>query len=141
MARGPMPLTRKKGSPWTIPLVGAICVLLFMLARTFRDEAPPGTVVVEPPAEALGRWVTQDPRYADRGLRIESRNIGLETGPDDPDLHGEIQVVSVWPEGEATVVHIEYDVGDGPEFLEMMLEGNGRMRLRNPSEVTWTRVR
>lgn len=139
--REPMPLTSKKRARWILPLVGVACVLLYLLVLTVRGEPTPGTVLTEPPAEALGHWVTTDERYADRGLTVGARDIVLEVGPDDPPMRGEIRVVSVWEEGEATVVYIEYDVGEGPAILEMLLEGSNRMRLRNPPEVTWTRTR
>jgi hypothetical protein len=100
----------------------------------------PGTILVEPPAEVVGRWVTSDPRYADRGLRIGARDLILWVGPDEPPLRGRILVVSRWQEDQVDVVHIEYETGDGPMVMEMTLEGSGRMRLRNPSNVVWNRI-
>jgi hypothetical protein len=122
------------------PILGAGCVLILLLSVLSREKVP-GTVVTEPPAEAVGRWVTTDSRYVDRGLRIGARDIVLEVGPDQPILRGNIGLVTTWQEGPATVVHVEYDTGEGPMILEMMLEGPDTMRLRNPAEVMWTRVR
>jgi hypothetical protein len=109
--REPMPLMSKRRARLILPLVGTACILLYFLILTLRGEPPPGTVLAEPPAEALGHWVTTDARYADRGLTIGARDVVLEVGPDGPPMRGEILVVSVWEEGEATVVHIEYELG------------------------------
>jgi len=50
-------------------------------------------------------------------------------------------VVSIRDEGQSPVVYIEYDAGEGPVVMEVILDGPDRMHLRNPSDVTWTRVR
>ncbi|HSG50436.1 MAG TPA: hypothetical protein VLA43_21590 [Longimicrobiales bacterium] len=121
-------------------MVGVGCVLVFLLATMLR-EAPPGVTVAEPPPGAVGRWVSADPRYRDRGLRVGARDVALELGPDQPLLRGDIVLVSVREEDHLPVVYIEYDTGEGPMVLEMILDGNDRMHLRNPSDVVWTRVR
>lgn len=130
----------RKGTFWIVPLVGLGCVLVFVLATSLR-EAPPGTVLAAPPPEAVGRWVSTDPRYVDRGLRVGATDVTLELGPDQPVLRGDIIVVSIREEGGLPVVYIEYDAGEGAMVLEMILDGDDRMHLRNPSDVVWTRVR
>lgn len=125
---------------WVVPSVGIGCILIFVLATMLREPVP-GTVLTEPPPDIVGRWVTSDPRYADRGLWIGAREIVLGVGPAEPVVRGEILLVSVREENQLPVVYLEYDAGEGPVVMEMILEGNDRMHLRNPSEVTWTRVR
>jgi hypothetical protein len=132
------PRKAEKRRFWIVPVVGVACI--FAAARAGRlEDAPPGEVVSEPVPEVVGRWVSADPRYADRGLRIGAREIVLEVGPGRPLVRGDILVVTVRKEGQRPVVHVGYDTGEGPVDLEMILDGEDRMHLRHPSEVTWTR--
>jgi len=140
LGRGPEPPQLKKGTFWIVPLVGMGCVLIFLFSTMLR-ESTPGTTLPEAPPEVVGRWVTTDARYVDRGLRIGARDIVLEVGADQPILRGEILVVSIREEDQLPVVYIEYDTGEGPMVMEMILDEPDRMHLRNPSDVIWTRAR
>lgn len=136
----PGPESPRKGTFWIVPLVGVGCILVLILATMLRDPIP-GTILTESPPEVVGRWVTSDSQYVDRGLRIGAHDIVMDVGPDRPPLHGDILMVSVREEDQKSVVYFEYDTGEGPMVMEMILDGNDRMHLRNPPGVTWTRVR
>ena len=129
----------RKASFWILTVLGIAGILGIIMFNMLREPIP-GTTVVEAPPEVVGRWITSDPRYEDRGLRIRSHDIVLEVGPDQPPLRGTILLLSTRQEGESTVIYIEYDAGEGPMVLEIILDGPDRMHLRNPEEVTWTRV-
>ena len=63
----------------------------------------------------------------------------LELGPGVPNDIGVINAVRTWTEGSTQVVYLDYLTVDGEQTLEMLLEAPGRMRLRNPPDVLWTR--
>lgn len=137
--RGPARKRPRRVSRWVVAFAGVGCVLILVLAMTLRKRVP-GRPLEEPPPEAVGHWTTVDPRYADRGLRVGPHEVVLEVGPGVQPLRGRILAVSTWQEDPFTVIHIEYDAGEGAMSLDMMLVGPNRMRLRNPSDVIWTRT-
>jgi len=128
----PPPLMR-----WRI-LLGGLAVIGVVLIVS-RKPAPPGLAVATPPAEAVGRWTTADPRYADRVLVVGIKTVSLGLGRGVPSDEGFISAVRTWREEGTEVVRLEYTTVEGPQSLEMLLEGSNRMRLRNPSDLVWTR--
>ena len=124
---------------WRI-LLGGLAVIGVVLVFS-REPAPPGQALATPPAEAVGRWTTGDPRYAGRVLVVESKSVRLELGRGVPPEEATISAVRTWMEEGTAVVRLEYTTVEGPQSLEMLLEGSNRMRLRNPSDLVWTRSR
>lgn len=131
---------RPRGKFWIVPIVGLGCVLIFLMVTMLREPVP-GTAVMATPPEVVGRWVAADPRYVDRGLRIGAHDIAFDVGEGMPPLRGNIIVTTIRQEGEQSVLYMEYDVGEGPVVMEMILDGPDRMYLRNQSDVIWTRLR
>lgn len=123
-----------------MPIVGMGCILIFLMATVLREPVP-GTSLSETPPELVGRWVTSDLRYADRALRIGAHDVVFEVGKGQPLLRGNIIITTIREEGEQSVIYMEYDVGEGAMVMELILDGPDRMHLRNPADVTWTRVR
>lgn len=132
-AAGPSPARQR----WLLVLGGLALAVAIVLVG--REPAPPGVEVTVPPAEAMGRWTTRSPDYAGRALVVQEYMVVLELGERVPDDEGFIDAVRTWEEEGNTVVRLEYTTVDGPQELEMILEGPDRMRLRNPPEVVWTR--
>ena len=124
---------------WWIPLSGLAVIGVVLIFS--RQPAPPGQALATPPAEAVGRWTTADPRYADRVLVVEPKTVRLELGRGVPPEEATISAVRTWMEQGTAVVRLEYTTVEGPQSLEMLLEGSNRMRLRNPSDLVWTRSR
>lgn len=130
----PPPLIR-----WRI-LLGGVAAIGAVLLLSGQPE-PPGELIAEPPPEAVGRWTTGDPLYADRALVVGPATVRLELGAGVPPDEGTLSAVRSWTEQGTPVVRLEYTTVDGPQSLEMLLEGSNRMRLRNPSYLVWTRGR
>jgi hypothetical protein len=130
----PPPLLR-----WRIVLGGLAVIGVVLIFSS--EPAPPGLPLETPPAGAVGRWTTGDPRYQDRVLVVGSKTVRLELGRGVPPSEGTLSAVRAWMEGGTEVVRLEYTTVEGPQSLEMLLESPQRMRLRNPSDLVWTRSR
>jgi hypothetical protein len=91
------------------------------------------------PVELIGRWTTDDPRYADRALEIDAERIAFGTGPG---LRLTYRVQGIEREADATngtLIRLYYDAPGEPErALQLRLPTAGRLRLENHSEL-WTR--
>jgi hypothetical protein len=124
---------------WSIPF-GGVALIGAVLLFSGQPE-PPGDLIAEPPPEAIGRWTTGDAQYADRVLVVGPATVRLELGTGVPPDEGTISAVRSWTEQGTVVVRLEYTTVDGPQSLEMLLEGSNRMRLRNPSYLVWARGR
>lgn len=118
-------------------LVGGVAATLLWANR--EPGVRRGTALSAPPAQVLGRWTTEDPRYADRALTITEEEVVLELGPEGAPVTGPIVAVRDWLEEGTRVIMVEYRLAGGTDRLEIQLHGPGRMRLRNPPEVVWTR--
>jgi hypothetical protein len=129
---------REERHLWIVPLIAVAAVLAYLLVMNLRTPLP-GTSLTEPPPEALGRWTTKDPRYAQRALVVSTDSVTLDVGPGQAPRRGIIRSVRRWKEGIQVVLRIEYDAGDGVEALEMLWQGPDSMRLRHPPEILWTR--
>ena len=92
------------------------------------------------PAELIGSWRSEDPRYADRSLAIGTQQIrfGVDAG-----VHDTYQVQGIEREsdpGTGTVYRLFYDAPGEPEReLRLQLPTPGQLRIDNHSEV-WTRA-
>ncbi|MDP2955639.1 MAG: hypothetical protein Q8N53_04400 [Longimicrobiales bacterium] len=136
---GSRPQKSQAGRAWALVFAGVIATVI--LAILAREPTPLGEEVAEPPAEAIGRWTTGDPRYAGRALVVTRTSVTLELGAHVPRDEGILRAVRTWREGGSSVVRLEYSTVDGDQTVEMILIYPGRMELRNPSGVVWTRSR
>lgn len=130
---------RQKQQSRVIPVVVVGCIAAALLALHLRKPHP-GEALDAVPAELLGRWVTKDPRYADRALQIQPGLVILHVGPGVKPRRGKIESRRTWMEGATRVVRITYDAGEGPETLDLLLVSPDTIRLRNPREVVWTKA-
>ena len=92
------------------------------------------------PVELIGRWTTDDPRYAERALEIGTEQIafGVDAGIR---LSYRAQGIEREADAEAgTLYRVYYDVPGEPEReLRLRLPAPGRLRIDNHSEL-WTRA-
>jgi hypothetical protein len=132
-------VAQKRGwSVWSLVLSGA--GVLGVIALMATRPADVGTAFDEIPREIAGRWVTSDPRYADRMLVIERDRVDLllEMGPDGRERHP-IRQVRGWTAGSERAYRIEYGTED--EFLvDVFVAADGTLRLKNPPDVVWRRL-
>jgi hypothetical protein len=91
------------------------------------------------PAELIGRWTSDDPRYAGRSLEIGAERIafGVDSG-----MHMTYRVQGIEREVDpatGTLYRVFYDAPGEPErALQVRLPTAGRLRIENHSEL-WTR--
>jgi hypothetical protein len=123
---------------WVIGLCAVGLVAIVVLIATWPTEV--GEAFADVPREIAGRWVTSDPRYADRMLVIEPDRVDLvlELGPEGRERHPIAQVRG-WPEGTGRGYRIRYGA-DGELVVDLVIAGDGTLRLRNPSDVVWRRL-
>lgn len=120
--------------------MGIAAVVALGLALGLRRPQP-GVQLHDAPAEVLGRWTTRDARFEGRALVVTPDSVTLFVGAGQPPRPGRILSIRTWEEGLVRVLRIEYDAGDGPETMDLLLTGHDAMRLRHPREVLWTRAR
>lgn len=132
---------KKKGKGRVVALVILGGLVTAVLAVMAREPAPPGTPTEAFPEVLVGRWVTADARYSDRHITISPGTVSVGLGGGVPPDEGSITSVRTWKEGQDEVYRLGYSTVDGDQVVEIILMGPDRMRLRNPSEVVWSRAR
>ena len=99
-----------------------------------------GTELDFPPAELIGTWYTDEPRYVGRTITITREELRLDLGADGQEVH---MIVSI--RSESGDIYREYEItyagSGGDQVLGVFVFNNGLLRLRNPSEVSWRRDR
>lgn len=108
-----------------------------VLARALQPKA-----VTTLPAELVGVWRTDAPRYADRRLEITTSSVGFQAGAGaaPAPLHRILQVLrSAGPEGVR--FRIEYLQEDARAELDIVWQDWPRpsIRFSNQSDLVWTR--
>ncbi|MGH7289270.1 MAG: hypothetical protein ACREI8_14760 [Myxococcota bacterium] len=92
------------------------------------------------PAALIGRWTTDDPRYADRSLEIDLEQIRFGVGPGLQLGYRVRGVESQTDPSAGTLYQLFYDAPGEPErTLQLRLPAPDRLRLENHSEL-WTRA-
>ena len=110
------------------------------LLRTFALAAAVGCSREAVPTELIGRWTTEDPRYAERSLEIGTETIafGAEGG-----MRVAYRAQGVERESDGstgTLYHLYYDAAGDPEHeLRVRLPAPGQLSIDNHSEL-WTRT-
>jgi hypothetical protein len=95
-----------------------------------REQVPP---------ELIGRWTTDDPRYADRALEIGTVRISFGTGPGQRETYF-VQGIERESEPElGTLYRLYYDLpGESERTLELRVPQANQLRIENRSQL-WTR--
>jgi hypothetical protein len=133
------PVERRRGwSLWSIVLSGLGVLGVIGLLVTRPKEI--GTPFDGVPREIAGRWVTNDPQYADRQLVIERDRVDLllELGPAGRERHP-IQEVRGWDTSNGRGYRVRYGV-EGEYAVDVFVTPDGTLRLKNPPEVVWRRL-
>lgn len=94
------------------------------------------------PADLLGTWQTDEPRYAHAYLRIGAGEVVFGTGETVPSRHPIVAIDSEFgPSG--TLYTIEYRVGQTVARLGVVHEqrDGATLRLRNQPSFSWRRQR
>jgi hypothetical protein len=133
------PVPRRRGvSLLTIVLtgVGLIAVAALIVTRPTEIGDPFEGV----PRELSGRWVTSDPRYADRMLVIERDRVDLllELGAAGRERHP-IAEVRGWSVPGGRGYRIRYGA-DGEQTVDVFIADDGTLKLKNPPDVSWRRL-
>lgn len=101
--------------------------------------APRGPAEV--PEELLGVWITDDPRYEDRFLKLEKRKIHFGMGGNEA-TEAPIIGLEELSERGALVYRIKYLSPDGLEYTQSLYydRSTGELRYKNRPSVVWRRV-
>ena len=92
------------------------------------------------PAELIGRWTSDDARYADKALEIDAQRLAFGIGSG---MRMTYRMQGVERETDAatgTLYHLYYDAPGEPErTLRVRVPSPGRLLIDNHSEL-WTRA-
>jgi hypothetical protein len=122
----------------------ALAVAAVGLIATFLLIVTWPTEIGEPfdgvPRELSGRWVTSEPRYADRMIVIERDRVDLllELGPEGRERYPIVEVRG-WPAGGGRGYRIRYGADRG-QVMDMFVAQDGTLRLKNRADVVWRRL-
>ena len=90
------------------------------------------------PTELIGRWTSDDPRYAGRSLEIAAEQIAFGV---DAGIRVAYRIQGIEREVDAgTLYRLYYDAPGEPErVLQARVPAPGHLRIENHSEL-WTRA-
>jgi hypothetical protein len=94
------------------------------------------------PAELIGRWTSDDPRYAGRSLSIgvERISFGLEAGAQDVYRAQGVERDTEADPAQGPVYRLYYDAAGEPEReLRLRVAGPDRLEIENHAGV-WSRA-
>jgi hypothetical protein len=115
------------------------CAIAALLAVMGCDPRKPAAV----PAELLGTWRTQDPRYAGVFFKIESGNFSFATVEGNVESYAIIKYEQPASRPDARVpAHVLHGSRDGQKLqVTLVYEslGGGRLKFKNQDKVFWTR--
>ena len=97
----------------------------------------------EVPEELIGVWITDDPRFEERFLKLEKRAIHFGLGGDQATESPVIDVEELpTAEDGTTIYRIRYVSPEGLEYTQSLYyhRGNAEIRYRNRPSVVWRRV-
>ncbi|MDX1494251.1 MAG: hypothetical protein R3253_09340, partial [Longimicrobiales bacterium] len=92
----------------------------------------------ETPSAIVGRWATDDPRYADRAFVIDDEAFHLEVGRDSI-LSYRLAEIRLFETPDFNRYVLTYYTREGEAEQEFRLSPDGALRLKNPPDVVWTR--
>ncbi len=124
------------GSWWgPVLLIGAVLALGYLALRPTAGSDPL-------PAAAVGRWITSDPRYIERGFALDSASIVFYTGSETADFtRHSIVGTTVRIENGKELVSLDYIVGDGTMTLAFWIEPGAEptIHFMNQPDIAWRR--
>jgi hypothetical protein len=92
------------------------------------------------PTELIGRWTSDDPRYADRALEIGAETISFGAGDGMRTAYRMQGVEREVDAGTGTLYRLYYDAAGSPEHeLRVRVPTSGQLHIDNHSEL-WTRA-
>ena len=92
------------------------------------------------PTELVGRWTSDDPRYADRSLEISADTIAFGSGDGMRTAYRMQGVERELDAGTGTLYRLYYDAAGSPEQeLRVRVPNPGQLQIDNHSEL-WTRA-
>ena len=110
---------------------GLPVLLVFVAALACAREAVP--------TELIGRWTSDDPRYAERALEIGAEQIAFGVGPGTRMTYRVQGIEREADAADGTLYRVYYDAPGEPErALQVRLPTQGRLRIENHNEL-WTR--
>jgi hypothetical protein len=139
-AKPPTPAGTKRPAAagvWWGPLllVGIVLLLGYLALRPSVGNDP------LPPA-AFGRWITDDPRYVERGFTLDSLSVVFYTGSETADFtRHSIVGTTVRTDHGKELVSVDYLVGDGTMTLAFWVEPGAEptIHFMNQPEIAWKR--
>ena len=91
------------------------------------------------PTELIGRWTSDDPRYADRALEIGAETIAFGTGDGSRTTYRMQGIEREVDAATGTLYRVYYDATGSPEHeLRVRVPSPGQLLIDNHSEL-WTR--
>ena len=107
-----------------------VALLLVVVSGCSREAVP---------AELIGRWTSDDQRYADRSLEITDQQVIFGTGGGMRMVY-RAKGVDQETDPVGTLYQLYYDApGEVERTLQVRLPMPGRLRIENHSEL-WTRA-
>jgi hypothetical protein len=92
------------------------------------------------PSELIGRWTSDDPRYADRSLEIGTETVAFGAEGGTRIVYRAQGIEREIDAGTGTIYHLYYDAaGDSERELRVRIPTPGHLRIDNHSEL-WTRA-
>lgn len=129
--------------PGRIPVWWALVTLaVLVVGVAFAWRGPPGEVTSEPPRFLVGRWETDDSRYAGRALEVTPEGLIFHRGDDGPVYHGLREVRSREAEEELAVTFLyRGPEGGGDLTVYVPLDDSTTLTMQNRPDMLWRRSR
>ncbi|TFG44379.1 MAG: hypothetical protein E4H41_07725 [Gemmatimonadales bacterium] len=116
-------------------------LLLIGVALTLGYFALRPTAGSDPlPSAAVGRWITDDPRYVERGFTLDSASVVFFTGSETADFtRHSIVGTTVRTENGQEHVSLDYVVADGTMTLAFWIEPGAEpiIHFLNQPDIAW----
>jgi len=110
------------------------------LLVAFVAAAALGCVREGVPPELIGRWTSDDPRYANRSLEIGAETIAFGTGDGSRTTYRMQGIEREVDAATGTLYRLYYDATGNPEHeLRVRVPSPGQLLIDNHSEL-WTRA-
>jgi hypothetical protein len=131
------------GRQWLLERPGTrqiLCLLLLSLlaAATGCNRLELRAV----PAQMVGEWRTDQPRYQGRFIRLESNRVTFGLAGLAPDKAEMVEKIIATPKDNPTDYNVQLKAQDGTDdsiILQFAPENGGELRLKNQPRMVWTR--
>lgn len=125
-----------------VPAAFLLALLLLTAAAGYFVLRPSRGTDPLPP-EAVGRWTTTDPQFADRGFDLTATTVTFHTGPGPADFtRHAVLGTTVKPQQGRQIVTVAYALdGDAMTFAFRLEEGREpEIHLMNRQDVSWRKA-